>query len=349
MGHGKRLVNGFMILAVGAVLTAAAGGRQAEAQPAATPSLSAHKAKYKRPLDIPFPKANAYTSAREVLGRTLFFDPRLSGSNFLSCATCHNPALGWSDGLPRALGHEMKQLGRRTPTILNLAWVDSLFWDGRAASLEEQAAGPMQSPAEMNGTMNEIVHKVQSLAGYRRMFEAAYAGEGITPVTITKAIATFERTIVSHVAPFDSWIAGHEAAISDSAKRGFLLFNGKASCAVCHSGWSFTDGSFHDVGLPSTDIGRGKLVPAVAAMQHAFKTPTLRNIDQRAPYMHDGSLATLEQVVNFYDEGGVNRASKSKNVKALKLSVQEKADLVAFLKTLTSNDPSPVVPALPRH
>jgi len=179
------------------------------------------------------------------------------------------------------------------------------------------------------------------------MFEAAYPGEGITPATITKAIATFERTVVSNVAPFDYWIAGQENAISESAKRGFALFNGKANCAVCHAGWSFTDGSFHDVGLPSTDIGRGKLTPVVT-MQYAFKTPTLRSIDQRAPYMHDGSLTTLQQVVNFYQEGGATRASKSKNIKPLTLSAADKADLVAFMKTLTSADPVPVIPVLPR-
>lgn len=348
MRPGKMLGKGLAVLAVGALLVPATAWKHVEAQGAA-PVPAALKAKYKRPLEIPFPQTNTYTAARESLGRALFFDPRLSGSNFLSCATCHNPSLGWSDGLPRALGHEMKQLGRRTPTILNAAWSESLFWDGRAASLEEQAAGPMQSPAEMNGTMNEIVHKLQSLAGYRQMFEAAYPGEGITPVTITKAIATFERTVVSHVAPFDYWIAGQENAISESAKRGFVLFNGKANCSICHSGWTFTDSSFHDVGLPSTDVGRGKLVPGVVKMQHAFKTPTLRNIDQRAPYMHDGSLATLPKVVNFYQEGGVNRASKSKNIKALNLTVEEKSDLVAFLKTLTSTDPLPAVPTLPRN
>ena len=349
MRHRKTMIKGVVILAATAFLIPAAVWNAGEAQAPATPSVSTLKAKYKRPLDIPFPKNNAYTPARELLGRTLFFDPRLSGSNIMSCATCHNPALGWSDGLPRGLGHEMKQLGRRTPTILNLAWAELLFWDGRAANLEEQAAGPMQSPAEMNGTMNEIVDKIQRVPGYRKMFEAAYPGEGVTPVTITKAIATFERTVISNVAPFDYWIAGQENAISESAKRGFVLFNTKANCAVCHAGWTFTDHGFHDVGLPSTDIGRGKLAPTVATMQHAFKTPTLRNIDQRAPYMHDGSLVTLQQVVTFYQEGGTNRPSKSKNIKALNLSAADKADLVAFLQTLTSSDPLPAIPVLPRQ
>jgi len=348
MVQRKILIKSAVMLVATALLIPAVSWSQ-QAPATATPSLSTLKAKYKRPSDIPFPKNNAYTPARELLGRTLFFDPRLSGSNFMSCATCHNPSLGWSDGLQRGLGHEMKQLGRRTPTILNLAWAELLFWDGRAANLEEQAAGPMQSPAEMNGTMNEIVDKIQRLPGYRKMFDAAYPGEGVTPATITKAIATFERTVVSSVAPFDYWIAGHEDAISESAKRGFAVFNGKGNCAVCHAGWTFTDGGFHDVGLPSTDIGRGKLTPAVATMKHAFKTPTLRNIEQRAPYMHDGSVTTLQQVVNFYDEGGAVRPSKSKNIKPLTLSAADKADLVAFLQTLTSSDPLPAIPVLPRQ
>ena len=346
MGRREILARAFAILAVGALLIPASGLSGASAP---APPDVALKVKYKRPVEIPFPTANAYTPARELLGRTLFFDPRLSGSNFLSCATCHNPALGWSDGLPKALGHGMKPLGRKTPTILNLAWAPALFWDGRADSLEEQAAGPMQNPAEMNSTMTEIVAKLQAVPGYRRMFDAAYPGEGINAFTITKAIATFERTIVSNVAPFDYWIVGQEDAISDSAKRGFALFNGKANCAACHSGWAFTDGSFHDVGLASTDVGRGKLLPAIVTMKHAFKTPTLRNIDQRAPYMHDGSFPSLEKVVDFYQEGGAKRASKSKDMKSLSLTPPEKADLLAFLKTLTSGDPPPTVPTLPRQ
>ncbi len=202
--------------------------------------------KYVRPTEIPFPKSNQYTPARELLGRTLFFDPRLSGSKFISCATCHNPGFSWGDGLPLAIGHGMKQLGRRTPTILNLAWAELLFWDGRAESLEEQALGPIAAPGEMNQPLDKMIATVSSIRGYKPLFESAYPGEPANEKTVARAIATFERSVVSGQAPFDKWIAGDESAISEKAKHGFDLFNTKAACATCHSGWAFTDGGFHD-------------------------------------------------------------------------------------------------------
>ncbi len=311
-------------------------------------TLEKLKSAYQRPTVIPFPSDNHYTKDREALGRTLFFDPRLSGSNFISCATCHNPAFSWGDGLPKGIGHGMKTLGRRTPTILNLAWTELLFWDGRAEGLEGQALGPIQSPAEMNLSLEELVAKIGKIDGYRVFFQMAYPGEGITAKTVAKAIATFERTVVSGVAPFDEWIAGNESAISPSARNGFVLFNGKAKCAACHQGWNLTDGGFHDIGLPSPDPGRGKLLPDLVGMQHAFKTPTLRNVDRRAPYMHDGSLATLREVIDFYATGGTARPSRSKDIKPLRLTESEKGDLVAFLKTLTAIDAPVAIPALPR-
>lgn len=313
-----------------------------------TLTLDELKQTYRRPAAIPFPSDNKRSKNRETLGKSLFFDPRLSGSNFLSCATCHNPALAWGDGLPKGIGHGMKELGRRTPTILNVAWAELLFWDGRADTLEAQALGPMQSPNEMNATLNEVVDKLQRIAGYRRLFQLAYPNEGITPATIGKAIATYERTIVSGVAPFDLWIAGKEDAIPESAKRGFGLFNTKAKCAVCHSGWNFTDSSFYDTGLDSADIGRGKIQPNLPSMQYAFKTPTLRNVDRRAPYMHDGSLASLRDVVEFYDKAGVKRPSRALTIQKLKLSRSEENDLVAFMRTLTSVDAPVLIPVLPR-
>jgi cytochrome c peroxidase len=304
--------------------------------------------KYERDTVIPFPVDNAYTKDRELLGRMLFFDPRLSGSNFISCATCHNPAFSWGDGLPKGIGDGMKQLGRRTPTILNLAWVEPLFWDGRAADLEAQALGPIESPAEMNQTLDEVLAKLKRIDGYQRLFTMAYPGEGMTPKTLAKALATFERTVVSGIAPFDDWIAGKDDAISNSAKRGFVLFNTKGNCAACHQGWSFTDGSFHDVGMPSPDIGRGKILPTIERMQHAFKTPTLRNVDHRGPYMHDGSVRTLEDAVRFYNDGFVRRASLSREIRPLGLTPSEVRDIATFLRTLTSNDPPVTVPVLPR-
>lgn len=304
---------------------------------------------YRRPKAIEFPDGNRFTRERELLGRTLFFDPRLSGSNFLSCATCHNPGLSWGDGLPRAMGDGMKVLGRRTPTILNLAWAGALFWDGRSETMEDQCLGPIRSPAEMNQSGAELVQELGSLQGYRELFERAYPGEGISEATVAKAISTFERTVVSGEAPFDRWVDGEDDAVSESAKRGFLLFNTKAACAECHSGWRFTDDSFYDVGLAGDDIGRGAAFPGVTLMQYAFKTPTLRDINRRYPYMHDGSEKTLEEVVELYDLGGrVKRPSLSSLIKPLGLAESEKRDLIAFLRTLTSPNEPIEIPAMPR-
>jgi cytochrome c peroxidase len=201
----------------------------------------------------------------------------------------------------------------------------------------------MSAPVEMNQDMQTIVTELQAIPEYRTLFNVAFPGKGITVANIAKAIATFERTVVSGVAPFDRWIAGDETAISDAAKRGFDLFNNKARCAACHAGWNFTDGSFHDIGLADNDIGRGKQVPGVVAMQHAFKTPTLRNVVERAPYMHDGS------VVAHYNNGFVKRPSLSTDVVELKLSDDEQADLVAFMKTLSSEDEPMKLPRLPAY
>jgi cytochrome c peroxidase len=303
---------------------------------------------YRRPVTIPFPAENAYTPDRERLGAMLFFDPRVSGSGAMSCASCHNPGLAWGDGLPQARGHAMQKLSRRTPTILNQAWADSFFWDGRAGSLEAQALGPISAPQEMNQDPARLVATLRKLDGYRTLFEIAYPGEGVTTATIAKAIATFERTVVSGIAPFDTWIAGDETAISEQAKRGFLLFNTKARCAVCHSGWNFTDGSFHDIGNETSDLGRAALLPRLIHMKHAFKTPTLRNVDRRAPYMHNGTLATLRDVVELYDRGGIDRPSRSPEIRPLGLTTEEKDAVLTFLRTLTSPDPPVTVPELPR-
>jgi len=221
------------------------------------------------------------------------------------------------------------------------------MWDGRLANLEEQALGPIQSPGEMNMPIEQLMTRLVSIAEYKPLFAEAFPGEDMGAKTLAKAIATYERTVVSERAPFDDWIEGNEQAISEDAKRGFALFNGKAQCSSCHEGWNFTNDGFQDIGLPSEDVGRGKFL-AVLKMQHAFKTPGLREITRRSPYMHDGSIATLEQVVEHYDSGGVERRSRSDLIKPLGLAPQEKADLVAFLKTLTSNLDPTGVPVLPR-
>jgi cytochrome c peroxidase len=200
----------------------------------------------------------------------------------------------------------------------------------------------------MNMPLDQLMTRLATIPEYKPMFEATFPGEGMSPKTLAKAIATYERTIVSERAPFDAWIEGDEKAISEEAKRGFVVFNGKAQCAACHEGWNFTNDGFQDIGLPSQDIGRGEYLPGVIKMKHAFKTPGLREIARRSPYMHDGSLATLEAVVEHYDHGGVERESRSDLMKPLGLSAQEKADLVAFMKTLSSNLSPTAVPVLPR-
>lgn len=317
----------------------------AERAPTAHPAADA----YRRPAGPPYPPDNAHTPEREELGRTLFFDPRLSGSGWISCATCHNPALDWGDGLPRALGHGMRVLGRRTPTILNLGWAEALFWDGRAETLEEQALGPIAAAGEMNLPLDRLEARLRAIPGYRPLFDRAYPDEPIGPPTVAKALATFERTVASGEAPFDRWAAGDPEAIPAAAARGFGLFVGKANCAACHSSWRFTDDSFHDIGLPGDDPGRGAVLPDIEVSQFAFKTPTLRNADRRGPYMHDGSVPTLEAVVDHYDRGGrVARPGRSREVRPLGLTGPEKADLLAFLHTLTSTDRAVAVPALPR-
>jgi cytochrome c peroxidase len=305
-------------------------------------------AKYARPASIPYPEANPHTEARAELGRVLFFDPRLSGSNFISCASCHNPGFSWSDPLPKAIGHGMNELGRRTPSILNLAWGGLYFWDGRAESLEAQAMGPITAAGEMNQSADALVAELQAIPGYAPLFAAAYPGQGITTDTISKALATFERGVVSGEAPFDRWVAGDESAVSEAAKRGFGVFEGKARCATCHSGWRFTDDSFYDIGLLGDDRGRGALED-FEVLQYAFRTPGLRNTARRAPYGHNGSEKTLADVIELYDLGGrVKRPSLSPEIQPLQLTTREKSDLLAFLDTLTSADTRVATPELPR-
>lgn len=312
-------------------------------------SRSYWMAKYRRPSQIPFPSSNPYSEAKSNLGRMLFWDPILSGSRTRSCASCHNPGLSWGDGLPRAIGKNQKALPLRTPTLLNLAWIVQLGWTGHFASLEDVTFGPITGAANMNLPKKMLIKRLSAIPDYVAAFQDAFGEGKITPLKVELALATFERTIVSTEAPFDRWIAGKKDAISEAAKRGFDLFNGKARCASCHRGWAFTEGSFHDVGAAKgKDIGRGKLFPTSVKLLHAFKTPTLRDVARRAPYMHDGSVSTLEEVIDLYNKGGIDRPSRAVDVRPLHLTKSEKADLVAFLKTLTGAPRDVAVPVLPR-
>ncbi len=331
---------------IGVRSASAAGGRDAAARDAGDRPSARVLARYARPTAVPHPDGNAYSLERHALGEMLFYDPRLSGAGDISCASCHDPSKGWGDGRATAVGTRGTKLGRRTPTVLNTAWAAALFWDGRAETLEEQALGPIQAEGEMNMPLDSLVARVRTIPGYAPLFLRAYGTEP-TAEAVAKAIAVFERTVVSGEAPFDRWLGGDERAMSAAAKRGFALFDGKANCSKCHGGWRFTDDGFHDVGVAGSDSGRAKVVP-LPSVHFAFKTPTLRNVVERAPYMHDGSEATLEEVVELYDVGGrVRRPSVSPMIVPLGLSAAEKRDLVAFLRALSSPDKVPAPPALP--
>jgi cytochrome c peroxidase len=337
---------GFANISFGSAIIGETRHDHSSSKPAA--DIDALKAEYRRPAFIPFPEENPYAQAKASLGKKLFFDTRLSATSAQSCASCHSPAFGWGDGLAVGVGHGMAKLDRHSPTIVNSAWGAVFMWDGRAANLEEQALGPIQSPVEMNMPIERLLERLASITEYNSLFAAAFPKAGLARSTLADAIATYERTVVSEQSPFDAWVEGDEQAISAEAKRGFAIFNTKGGCSSCHEGWNFTNDGFHDIGLASADAGRGQFLPGIPKMQHAFKTPGLREIGRRAPYMHDGSIATLEQVVEHYDRGGIDRPSRSDLITPLGLSPDEKTALVAFLKTLTSNPSPTTMPALPR-
>ena len=340
---------------LGAIALLAGSGTGHSADPGtpapARAAWAARLAEFRRPAPVEHPADNAPTAERRALGKLLFFDPRLSRRGTMSCATCHDPAYSWTE--PRATAaSEGGAVGhRRTQTILNTGWAAALFWDGRAESLEQQALGPVASPMEMNLPVDALVARLNAVREYRALFARAYGTDSVTATTIARALAQFERSVVSTPAPFDRWAAGDETAVSAEAKQGFLLFTGRAGCANCHAGWRFTDDSFHDVGVAGgaqPDSGRAAVLPGIEALQFAFKTPTLRNVAVRAPYMHDGSERTLAEVVELYDRGGrVRRPGVAAEVRPLGLTPAEQRALVAFMGTLTSADTVRAPHALP--
>lgn len=299
---------------------------------------------YRRPAEVPHPPDNPFTAEKAELGRKLFFDTMLSGPGSHSCSTCHSPSLAWGDGLARAQGQA--RLPFRSPTLLDIAWIPRLGWDGKFRDLESVAFAPITSRANMNLPEETLLARLAASGSYVSGFAAAFGPDGITRRNTELALATYQRTIVSGQAPFDRWIDGDESAIGSAAKRGFEVFNGKARCAGCHNGFSFTDGSFHDIGTgKDTDIGRGRLFPNSVKLRYAFKTPTLREVTRRAPYMHDGSIATLEEVIDLYDRGGIERPSRSGLIRPLGLTDSERSDLIAFMHTLSA---APKTALLPR-
>jgi len=276
------------------------------------------------------------------LGKTLFFDPRLSGDNTISCASCHIPEKGWSDGLATAVGFNGKILARKTPTVAYLEDDRIFFWDGRATSLEEQALGPITSVDEMNQNLNELVNELEDVPAYRAMFARAFPGEKISAENIALAISNFERSLNRRNSEFDKWSRGEPNTMSSDAKLGHSrMHTWEANCISCHRGADFNDDGMWDVGVFSVEPGAGG--------KFIFKTPTLRDVALRAPFMHNGSLKTLEDVVRFYARGGdVPRPTRAPPMRAkIELSEHEIYQVVEFLKTLTTDNSDFKRPEIP--
>ncbi len=297
---------------------------------------------------VQHPKDNLPTPEKIALGKQLYFDGRLSADNKVSCASCHDPAKGFSNGDQFATGVEGKKGGRNSPTVINTAYQKFQFWDGRAKTLEEQALGPIQNPIEMNLTLEAAVAKLNGIEGYKSQFKAVF-GTDVTADGIGKAIAAYERTVLSGDAPYDKFKAGDKTALSESAQRGMKLFFGKANCSACHAGPNFTDNGFHNIGVPGTDAGREAISKSVGD-KGAFKTPTLREIARTAPYMHDGSMKTLEEVVAHYNKGGTPHDQLDEEIFPLKLTPEQVADLVAFMRDglASASYPAHTAPELPK-
>jgi cytochrome c peroxidase len=289
-------------------------------------------------MPIIWPPDNPYSPEKVELGRLLYFDPRLSADGTLSCASCHDPKHAFTDGAPVSTGMKGQKGGRSAPTVINRAYSLAQFWDGRAGTLEEQAKGPMANPIEMANTHDAVVDTVKKVPGYRAMFAKSFGTEDITIDHVSMAIATFERTILSGNSPYDRYKAGQKTAMTASQIRGWQLFTGKARCDECHEGINFTSNAYANLGVgtdkPEPDEGRFAVTKNPKDWG-TFKTPTLREIANTAPYMHDGSLKTLEEVVDFYDKGGKANKNLDSRIKAQHLTDQEKKDLAAFLRALS--------------
>jgi cytochrome c peroxidase len=299
---------------------------------------------------VPIPPDNPQTPAKIRLGQQLYFDPRLSVDNSISCATCHSPATGWA-------GHDRTDTGvrgqvgtRNSGTVLDAAYMKYQFWDGRANSLEEQALGPIHNPIEMGETLENVVQKLNAIPGYKQQFRAVFHTDA-TSDGIAKAIASFERTVISGPSPYDRYLKGEKKAMTPAAVRGMALFSGKARCIECHRGPTFSDQSFHNLGVgmdqPNPDTGRYDVTHQERDWGR-FKTPMLRNVALTYPYLHNGSAAKLTDVVELIDRGGIPNKNLDPLMKPLNLTEAEKTDLIAFMDALTGTLPKIGEPALPK-
>ncbi|KXH81185.1 cytochrome-c peroxidase [Chryseobacterium kwangjuense] len=316
--------------------------------------------------DIQYPADNPYSEDKAALGKILFFDPRLSQSNQIACASCHDPELGWCDNRTFSFGHD-RQLGTRNAmSILNVAYAQSLFWDGRAASLEDQSEMPIRDVREMNGHIDLAAGKIAKIKGYEIWFEKAFGDKKVSKDRISRAIAAFERTIKSGTTKFDRFIDGKADAYTDDELMGLHLFRTKAQCMNCHSSGYFSNNRFENVGTSllgskEEDLGR-YLVTGKAEDAGSFRVPGLREVSRTGPWMHNGSMTTLAEVIQFYSRGnpehsqkrstvhnGITLTSeKSGFVRLLDLTDEEISQLEAFLRTLSSKPERVLPPALPQ-
>jgi cytochrome c peroxidase len=300
--------------------------------------------------DIPIPEDNPMSADVVELGQMLFFDPRLSGNNEVSCATCHDPNLGYGDNQPTFNMYNGGQGKRNSPTVINSGYYTSNFWDGRAASLEEQALGPIENPNEMNQPLGELIEELKSINGYNERFSTAFGKNGLTEENIAKALAAFQRQIVVKDTPYDQFLNGDTNALTQQELRGLNLFTGKAMCVTCHNGPNLSDNQFYNIGINTDDEGRYAVTKDDKDLGR-IRTPGLYGITHTAPYMRDGSIATLEEVINYYDRGGDNHPNKSffiqQFMQPIGLTAEEKTDLVTFLKVLGGAPPKFSAPELP--
>lgn len=286
----------------------------------------------------PIPADNSLTQEKIELGKMLFFEPRISSSGVISCATCHNPALGWTDRIPRATGHEGQVGDRNTPTVLNAGFLDAQFWDGREPDLEGQALGPIEADIEMAMDIDEAITRLQEFDLYHEHFAAAFPGESdpINPHNVAQAIASFERTLNTPNSPFDRFLRGDDNAMTDLQKQGMATFV-DAGCIACHNGPNLSDSQFHRFELPgSTDEGRF-VVSGDEADRFAFRTPTLRNVAVTYPYFNNGSVAELRDAINLMGQQMLGADFSDGELEALE----------AFMHALTGEMPQVTIPALP--
>lgn len=331
-----------------------------EGKPAGTstavkpPAQPAEAAGVQVPLGLPplsIPKDNPLTPEKIELGKMLYFDKRVSKDGTVSCATCHDPKMAWAERTPTSTGIG-KQVGpRNSPTVMNAAYATSMFWDGRAATLEEQATGPVENPIEMGHKMSDLVLQLDKIPEYHERFQKVF-GTPVTQEGFAKAIAAFERTILVGNSPYDRFKAGDTNALSEAQKRGLALFE-KVGCADCHTPPLFSDYEFYNAGVgmdkPNPDEGR-KAVTKNDQDMGAFRVPSLRNVADTAPYFHDGSAKTLEEAVALMAGGGKDNPHRSPDfdtVRQAKITPEQRKDLVEFLKALSGPIPQVEPPKLP--